>query len=978
MKKLLYVFALFSVALLAACSDPEPRYRIGLSQCSDDAWRTQMNNEIMREARLYEGVEVQLKCAHDDNRQQAADIRELIKNGIDLLIVAPNQSDPITPVVEEVYKHGIPVVVIDRRIDSDQYTAYVGGDNHSVGEAAARYIASQLKGKGKVIELQGLQGSSPQMERHRGFMEAMAGYPGIEIVASVAADWMQDVALQKMDSLLRTGVTADYVYAHNDPMAEGAYQAVEAFCRRQPFGEMSVRPELRFVGTDAIPGFDGGLNAIEQRRLEATFAYPTGGDRAVQVAMSILSGMPFERETLLSTVLVNQDNVEVMQMQAERISQLDTKIEALGTQFNDYLLRFDFQRTLLYFGLALVALLIGLLTTLYIFFRTKNRKNLLLQQQKETLTEQKSKLESQKQMLENQTKQLISQKGELIAQKGQLEEQTDYLMKQTNLLIEKEQQLKEATQAKLTFFTNVSHDFRTPLTLIEGPIDQLMADSTQSSLNRQLLLMMKRNVHILLRLVNQILDFRKIENGCMEVRRTAFRLEEHIRLWSESFRIALRRRHIKLALEVAPKESFLIQADAEQMERVFFNLMGNALKYTPDGGSINICLWSEGDWLHYAVTNSGSRLTPEEAKAVFERFYQADNAREGTGIGLALVRAFVELHDGTIEAGSDERGTTFTVTLPLYHGEDATGCQEEITDTDETTDTAVEAYVAEDFVHEDTTSSALDMGKSVMAMPDAELTPLDAEIDPDAPSVLIIDDNADIRNFLKLTLSANYRVLTAEDGEQGLKLARKFVPDVVVSDVMMPRMDGRECCRRLKNDVQTSHIPVILLTACSAEEQRIEGYDCGADSYIAKPFSTPLLLARIQNLIAGRQQLKQLLADNRIIDRADISDLDRDFTTRFRRLIEERMGDSDLNVEELGRELGMSRVQLYRKVKQLTNFSPVEILRQMRLKRATSLLTVGEMSISEIAYEVGFSSPSYFTKCYREEFGVSPSEVGKK
>ena len=309
------------------------------------------------------------------------------------------------------------------------------------------------------------------------------------------------------------------------------------------------------------------------------------------------------------------------------------------------------------------------------------------------------------------------------------------------------------------------------------------------------------------------------------------------------------------------------------------------------------------------------------------------------------------MHGGNITAHSDEKGTTFTVTFPkqdisLYHPTVVTLPAEE----KEVSSTLV----------------------------DAEISTEGEVAEADCPTVLVIDDNADIRTYVKSLLSKDYRVLDAADGATGIRLAMKYVPDVIVSDVMMPGMDGVECCRRLKSELQTSHIPVILLTACSLDEQRIQGYDGGADSYISKPFNSQLLLSRVRNLIANRRQLKQFFGDNQTIEKETISDLDKDFVSRFKSLIEAKMKDPDLNVEDLGRDMGMSRVQLYRKLKSLTNYSPNELLRQMRLKRAASLLASSEMTVAEIAYEVGFSSPSSFTKCYKEQFGESPTDFLKR
>lgn len=462
---------------------------------------------------------------------------------------------------------------------------------------------------------------------------------------------------------------------------------------------------------------------------------------------------------------------------------------------------------------------------------------------------------------------------------------------------------------------------------------------------------MKKNVHILLRLVNQILDFRKVENGRMELHLEPFDLLDSFRGWNDSFRMALLKKHIAFSFEASPDTDFRMMADAEKMERIYFNLFSNAVKYTPENGKIAIRLSMTEQNYSLSVFNSGSYISSTDVEAIFERFYQVDGHQAGTGIGLALVRAFVEMHGGNIAAHSDDKGTTFTVTFPKqdvsqYHPTIVTLPAEE----------------------KDVSSTLID----------TEVKACEEVVEADCPTVLVIDDNADIRNYVKSLLTQEFRVLDAADGTEGIRLAMKYVPDVVISDVMMPGMDGVECCRRLKGELQTCHIPVILLTACSLDEQRIQGYDGGADSYISKPFNSQLLLSRVRNLIANRRQLRQFFGDNQTIEKEAISDLDKGFVSRFKSLVEERMKDAELNVEDLGRNMGMSRVQLYRKLKSLTNYSPNELLRQMRLKKAASLLASSDMTVAEIAYEVGFSSPSYFTKCYKEQFGESPTEFLKR
>lgn len=905
-----YILGLIFVScgLLFACHRNAPKFTIGVSQCSDDEWRHQMNNEMVREANFYENVEVKILTSKDSSEQQVDDIRRLISEEVDLLVVAPNETTPITPVVEEAYAKGIPVIIVDRKILSDHYTAYVGADNFAIGHAVGEYIINLLQGTGKVVEITGLKGSTSAVERHEGFVHALSKATGVELIAVAEGEWHRGRAKAVMDSLLQQHVDFDVVFAQNDRMADGAYEA--ALIRNRD-------KQIKFVGIDALPGEGYGLESVLAGKLDATFIYPTGGDKVMQLAMNILQNQPFERETVLGTSVVDATNAPVMKLQTSHIRVLDHKIEMLGGKMNEYLVRFATQQVVIYGSLLVLVLVVGLLVAVYLSLRTKNRLN----------------------------KELFYQKNKLEKQKNQLQEQKEKLEQLSR-------ELEAATHAKLVFFTNVSHDFRTPLTLIADPIDQLLADTSISLSSRQLLELMKKNVHILLRLVNQILDFRKVENGRMDLNLSLFDLKENFRNWNDSFKMALLKKHIDFRFEVAQNVNFQLMADEAKMECIYFNLFSNAVKYTPENGHILIKMTEEEGKCELTVFNTGSRIADSDVEAIFERFYQVNGHKAGTGIGLALVRAFVEMHGGDIHAYSDNNGTYFIVHFPLQvvYGD------------------SLQPLVVANIEQEVSAE-----------LVDAELTDISEDtLDSDASTVLVIDDNADIRTYIKSFLSKDYRVLLADNGSHGLQLAMKYIPDVVVSDVMMPVMDGVECCRRLKNEIQTSHIPVILLTACSLDEQRIQGYDGGADSYISKPFNSQLLISRIRNLIENRKQLRQFFSDSQNNEKESISALDKDFVSRFKELIEERFHDSELTVEDLGREMGMSRVQLYRKLKSLTNYSPNELLRQIRLKKAALLLATSEMTVAEIAYEVGFSAPSYFAKCYKEQYGESPTDFLKR
>ena len=918
-----WIVILFCFLGMVACHQDVPHFRIGVAQCSDDSWRHKMNDEILREAMFYDGVAVEIRSAGDDNRKQAEDVRYFMDKGVDLLIISANEAAPMTPVVEEAYRKGIPVILIDRKILSDKYTAYIGADNYEIGRAVGNYIASSLRGKGNVVELTGLGGSTPAMERHQGFMAAISNFPDIKLIDKADAAWESGPAEVEMDSMLCRHPKIDAVYAHNDRIAPGAYRAAKKVGREK---------EMLFVGIDALPGKGNGLELVLDSVLNATFIYPTNGDKVMQLAMNILEKKPYPRETVMNTAVVDHTNAHVMQLQTTHISELDQKIETLNGRIGGYLSRVATQQVVMYGGLVILLLVAGLLLVVYKSLRSKNRLNRELSEQKKQLEEQRDKLEEQRDKLEEQRDQLI----------------------------QLSHQLEEATHAKLVFFTNISHDFRTPLTLVADPVEHLLADKTLNGDQHRMLMLIQRNVNILLRLVNQILDFRKYENGMMEYTPVPVDILSSFEGWNESFLAVVRKKHIHFSFDKLADTDYHTLADVEKLERIYFNLLSNAFKFTPENRKVTVRLSpltkEDGRWIRFTVANTGSMISVEHIRNIFDRFYRIDMHHAGSGIGLALVKAFVELHKGTISVESDEKqGTIFTVDLPMQT------CEVTVS-VDSPLSSSIGASV----------SSALNNAQV------AEEEETERDYDSSKPSVLIIDDNADIRSYVHSLLHADYTVIEAVDGSEGIRKAMKYVPDLIISDVMMPGIDGIECCRRLKSELQTCHIPVILLTACSLDEQRIQGYDGGADSYISKPFSSQLLLARVRNLIDSHRRLKQFFGDGQTLAKEDVCDMDKNFVEKFKSLLDAKLGDSNLNVEDLGKDMGLSRVQLYRKIKSLTNYSPNELLRIARLKKAASLLASSDMTVAEIGYEVGFSSPSYFTKCYKEQFGESPTDFLKR
>ena len=897
---------------LASCAGEKAhkRFVVGVSQCSEDTWRDKLNEEL-RIAATYYDVDLQIKSANDDVRLQTEQINRFVEQGVDLLVVAPGQVS-ISPAIDKAYVKGIPVIIFDRRTRSNKYTAYIGADNHEIGASMAEFMANANTAGTKVVELCGLSSSSPAIERDAGFDSVAAHRPNIDIVKKVYADWTEEGAYHVMDSLLSTPYPAfNSIFAHNDRMAMGARRAVV---------KHGIDPKtIKLCGIDAMPQQGGGMQLVAEGKLFASSIYPTRGDEVMRLAMKILTHKPYDRENRLSSALVTEANARVLLMQNDETTRQQGHLSELRDRVDKTVSDFKTQR--IYLLIMLGALL--LLGMAYVYVVRANRAKARLNRQLADSVEQ------QRQMTKH---------------------------------------IEELTHTQLQFFTNISHELRTPLTLIAGPTEQLLEDKTVQGTHRRMLQMVERNTKILIQLVSEILDFRKVQNNKAVLKLNRFNLAETLRLWADDFDAVTSRKGITVKVDApADAAQATVIADRDKLARVFFNLMSNAVKYTPKDGTITITLrHNEGSFFFTMNNDSVKTISKDDLPHIFERFYQPKGSIGGTGIGLALVKANVDLHHGSISAtSSQEEGTTFSITLPdTQEGYDPDA------DNDGNKDNSTKAE--QGYVDDSYAPVNVEAAEKAERITNAE------DFDADRPLVLIIDDNNGMRAYLRSILQDHYNVSEAVNGQQGLERARREVPKLVVCDVMMPVMDGLEFTRRLKADTATSHIPVILLTARSLSEQREEGYGTGADSYLTKPFTGSLLLARIDNLIHSRTLLRSLFSGNSKEEEKEEEMLgaqDQTFVTRLREVIRDNMGDSDFSVERIGEEIGLSRVQLYRKVKALTGQTPVELLRKARLERSRRLIEKTEKSVSEIAYEVGFTSPSYFNKCFKDEFGISPGAM---
>jgi len=881
-------FLLVWLTLIVLCgctsSGKQKRHVIGLSQCMlDDAWREAMINDMRIEASNYDDVEIIIKDAQNNNETQIQQIRDLIRQKVDVLIISPYQSEPITAVAEEAYRAGIPTIITDRKVNTDQYTSFVGANNYEIGLAAGNYAANYLPPNAIILEIWGLTQTSPAQERHKGFVEALREREDLSF-RKIEGQWLVDTARMELRKLQHPE-QIDFVYAHNDMMAIAAREYFMAWD--------SIRGrDLRIIGVDAVAG--AGLEAVEDGRINASFLYPTGGEQVIRTAMRIIQGESVDKFIPLRTAPVDHQSARTLLLQADQLQKYKQRIEAQRSRIDGLSDRFYFLRN----SLGVISLLMIGFIALSIYAFYINRK-----------------------------------------------------MRQANRkLISLNAEMKEVTAQKLQFFTNVSHEVRTPLTLILAPLDRLIVSLRESPYASDLRLIQK-NANRLLRVINQILDFRKVEGKQEKLAVREIDLVPFVGEIKSYFDSMGSVRAISYTFTSSMKQCTL-WIDPDLLEKVLVNLLSNAFKFTPEGGSVRIELTEEEDRVFIRVIDTGSGIQPGNLPHLFDRFYTEDRSM-GTGIGLHLVKEYIHMHGGEIRVESEPgQRTTFTVCLRKgkAHFEDSDLME---------TSVSHQAYEA----------SRLD---------DSETKEMLSKTYP--YTILITEDDDEVRGFLERELSLHFKIRTAANGKDALRVLDEEEISLVVSDVMMPEMNGFELCRTIKSQLPFSHIPVILLTALTDERQRIFGITGGADDYIQKPFHTDYVKIKIIHLLQERQKLRERLLeklrDNKLLlsEPEKVESIDDAFLRKFAEQIEAVYADPEYNVEKLSETLGLSRGHLHRKIKELTGTAPVEFLRTYRLNKATQLLRQNAYTVSEVAYRTGFSSPAYFSKCFKAVYGVTPTE----
>jgi len=907
----MYQFVKYTLMLLLAsfslvsCTQKQgDKIKVGFSQAmTTDDWRKQMNSSMKIEASLRPEVDLYISDANNNIEKQIEDIEKFISNKVDVIIVSPIQSKPLTAVVEKSIKAGIPVLVVDRKIDGENYTAYLGADNIEIGRIAARYIISHSKGSGRIIEITGANGSSPAYERSLGFEQIINENKRFKVINTIHGNWEGESVKASLKAVLLQNSDIEYIFAHNDRMALSAWETAKT---------LGLEKKIKFLGVDGLNTVNGGIELVKGSVLDGTILYPTGGNEALKLAMKIYNKESISKNNILNTIVIDNNNAEIIENQMDKVDQQQAVIEsqqgAIKVQEIEYASQNNLVRLLSFFLVIILSL------TIYSIYSTIS----------------------------------ISRK------KKQLESINQTVIDQNNEIQEMAQIAQKSNEAKLNFFTGLSHEFKTPITLIMSYVESLIEnEKIKGTTLVDEVKLIHKNSNRLLRLINQLLDFRKIEEQKFTLRASNTKINDFTNEVMTNFKGEAARRNIDFQL-ICKNKNLELFIDKGLMDKVYFNLLSNAFKFTPDNGKITISIVDDQDnKVKIIFKDSGIGIPENELSNVFNPFFRAsNNNKNSSGIGLHLSKEFVLLHHGTIDLKS-KQGTEFIITL--IKGSSHLQLSE-----------------------------IINKGENLNAIPNLISDNLDIEADLNKEKVisesekhtlLIIEDNIDLVVFLKAKLSNEYVVHTS-DGSDAIEKAMEIVPDIIICDINLVEKDGYEISKELKKDLRSSHIPIIILTAQSDKESTLKGLQSGVDQYLTKPFSLSILKQSISGLLFNREKLRYYYTNNiyRVEPESKFGNQEQSFITKMNDIIKKNVEDPKFSVEDLADKLGVSRVQLYRKVKAIIGINISDHINNVKLEKAAELLKSNEMNISEIAYALGFSSPNYFSTAFKNKFGISPKE----
>jgi signal transduction histidine kinase/AraC-like DNA-binding protein len=890
----------------------EKHYTIGFSQCvASDKWRQAMLEGMKRELAFHDNIQFIYKDADGNSQKQIEQVKELIDQKIDLLIISPNEANPLTPIVKEVYDNGTPVIVIDRKISSASYTAYLGADNYQIGYMAGDYAASLLNRKGNIIEISGLPGSSPAMERTNGFADAINKYPSLKIINEISGDWVKPKAYEGLLKLSEELKSTGLIFAQNDVMAVGAFEALKS---------LNQHEHKKIIGIDALSGPDAGIEFIENHQITASLLYPTGGEEAIQLALKILKRENFKKENILPTLVVDSTNVRLMKLQTDKINSQQKEIEKQQNILSEQIRIYKNQRT--FNNILITALFLVVVLGLIVYFSWRKNKR-------------------------------ISKKLQL---------QNEEISKQSNQLIELSAKTEEAHQARINFFTNISHEFRTPLTLILAPLEELLSNPRIHQEVKQSLQLIQRNGVRLYRLIDQLMDFRKIEFNKMPMQVSENDIIGFTKYIVDAYKLLAKNKNIDLQL-ITSERKLDVWFDIRMLDKVIFNLMSNAFKFTKEDGFVHVTIMKEKDHALIKIEDDGIGMTKEVIDHAFDPFFQGEYENyKGTGLGLALSKELIELHQGSITVKSEKRkGSVFVISLMLGNAhfkqyELATSVNRNLTISEDVGIYTIDLFDKQNHYKDDSGTLSKDH------------------------TLLIIEDNQEMREYLTSRFSIEYNVSGAENGNMGLQIGFDIIPDLIICDIVIPGKNGLELTKIFKKDIRTSHIPVILLTARDQQNQKIEGFESQADAYITKPFNLVFLQKTVKSLLENREKIKGHYSGEIFSEaKSQLSKkTDRKFIIDFTGVVENNIGNEKFGVNDICKELGISRIQLYRKIKIILNCNVNDYIITTRLQKAKYYMQHENLTISEIAFKSGFSSAAYFSTVFKSKFGLTPKEFKQK
>ncbi|MFA9190722.1 substrate-binding domain-containing protein [Flavobacterium sp. FZUC8N2.13] len=902
--KYILLFFLAFISLVSCKQEQKNKIQVGFSQAmTTDDWRKQMNSSMKIEASLRPEVNLTISDANNTIQKQIDDIEKFISNRVDVIIVSPIQSKPLTAVVEKSIKAGIPVLVVDRKIEGENYTAYLGADNIEIGRIAARYIISHSKGSGKIIEIMGAKGSSPAYERSMGFNQLVSENKRFSVTNVIQGDWEKESVKKPLKAVLLQNPDVEYIFAHNDRMGLSAWETAKT---------LGLEKKIKFLGVDGLNTVNGGIELVKSGVLDGTILYPTGGNEALKLALKMYNKETIAKTNILNTIVIDKNNAEIIENQMDKVDQQQEVIEsqqgAINLQEKEYASQNNLVRLLSFFLMIILSL------TVYSIYSTISiaRKKKLLEKFNLTVIEQNNEIQEMAKIAER------------------------------------------SNEAKLNFFTGLSHEFKTPITLIMSYVESLIEnEKIKGTKLIDEIKLIHKNSNRLLRLINQLLDFRKIEEQKFTLRTSNAKIYDFTNEVMKNFKGEATRRNIDFQL-VCKNKSLELFMDLGLMDKVYFNLLSNAFKFTPDNGKISISITENQDnTVKISFKDSGIGIPENELHNVFSPFFRAsNNNKNSSGIGLHLSKEFVLLHHGKIELKS-KQGSEFVVTL--LKGKSHLQPSEII-------NRAENPNLTPNLILDN-----LDIK--------SDLNDVDPISDSEKHSLLLIEDNIDLVHFLKSKLSNEYVVHTS-DGSDAIEKATEIVPDIIICDINLVDKDGYEISKVLKKDLRSSHIPIIILTAQSNKESVLKGLQSGVDQYITKPFSFSILKQSISSLLFNREKLRYYYTNNiyRIEPESRFGNQEQSFITKMNDIIKFNIEDPKFSVEDLADKLGVSRVQLYRKVKAIIGINISDHINNVKLEKAAELLKANEMNISEIAYSLGFSSPNYFSTAFKNKFGISPKE----